>query len=194
MGLHPCHVLKGFEKELYEVENWLSKRPFVAVGEVGLDFYWDTTFRAEQEEAFRIQLRWAKQYDIPVIIHSRNAFAEAAALVESEQDGTLRGIFHCFSGTSADVQRAVGLGFMIGVGGVVTFKNGGLAELIPEIELASVVLETDCPYLAPVPHRGKRNEPAYLSIIAQKVADLKKMDVEELAKITTENALKLFEK
>ncbi|SFC92042.1 TatD DNase family protein [Flexibacter flexilis DSM 6793] len=192
MGLHPCHVKKDFEKELYQVETWLAKRPFVTVGEIGLDFYWDMTFREQQEEALRIQLRWAKQYNIPVAIHCRNSFAETADIIEAEQDGTLTGVFHCFSGNADDAKRAAALGFVVGIGGVATFKNGGVAEAVPDIDLSQIVLETDCPYLAPVPHRGKRNEPSYIALIAQKLADIKAIPLEELAKITTANALKLF--
>ncbi len=194
MGLHPCHVEKGFERELYVVEEWLAKRPFVAVGEIGLDYYWDKTHIAEQKEALSIQLEWAKKYKIPVAIHCRNSFSDTADIIEAAQDGTLRGVFHCFSGTAADAERAVNLGFMLGIGGVVTFKNGGIAEIMPDIDLANVILETDCPYLAPVPHRGKRNEPSYIRLIAEKLADLKQMPLQELAAITTSNALRLFEK
>ncbi|MES2732702.1 MAG: TatD family hydrolase [Bacteroidota bacterium] len=191
MGLHPCYVKKDFEKELYQVENWLNRRKFLAIGEIGLDFYWDTTFRAQQEEAFRVQVRWAHQHRLPIIIHCRNSFQETVALLEEMAIPDLRGIFHCFSGNLDDARKAIELNFLLGIGGVVTFKNGGLDKVLPEIELKHLVLETDCPYLAPVPHRGKRNESGFLPLIAQKIADLKQVSMEIVAETTTQNALHL---
>ncbi|RAK69490.1 TatD family hydrolase [Hymenobacter edaphi] len=192
MGLHPCHVLKGFEQELYRVEDWLSKRPFVAVGECGVDLYWDKTTLAWQQEALKVQLDLAKKHQLPIVLHTRDAFDETAALVEAAQDGTLTGVFHCFSGTKEEAERAVRLGFKLGIGGVATFKNGGLDKVLPHVGLEHLLLETDCPYLAPVPHRGKRNEPSYLPLIAQRVADLLQRDVAEIAEATTRNAAALF--
>ena len=192
MGLHPCSVQKEFERELYVVEDWLKRRPFVAIGETGLDLYWDKSTLAWQQEALRVQLRWAKQYQRPIALHTRDAFRETADLVEEAQDGTLTGVFHCFSGTLEEARRAIALGFQLGIGGVVTFKNGGLDTILPEISLDPLVLETDCPYLAPVPHRGKRNEPAYLPLIAQRVADLLHKPLEEVTEATTRNAQALF--
>ncbi|MFQ3214393.1 MAG: TatD DNase family protein [Marivirga sp.] len=192
MGLHPCSVNKNFEKELYIVENWLSKRSFKAVGEIGLDFYWDKTFANQQIEAFKIQIEWAKKYDIPIIIHCRESFDQAFEIVKELKDDTLNGVFHCFSGTAKEAAEIQQMGFYIGIGGVVTFKNGGLAEHIDNISLDHMVLETDCPFLTPVPHRGKRNEPVYLELIAQKLADLKKINIEELKHITSCNANRLF--
>jgi TatD DNase family protein len=192
MGLHPCHVTKDYEKQLYEVEDWLSRRPFVAIGEAGLDLYWDKTLLAEQQEALRIQLRMAKQYDLPIVLHTRDAFAETAALVAEEQDGTLRGVFHCFSGSVAEAEQVISLGFKLGIGGVSTFKNGGLDKVLPAIGLEHLLLETDCPYLAPVPYRGKRNEPAYLPLVLHRVATLLDRDPEEVAAATTANATELF--
>jgi TatD DNase family protein len=192
MGLHPCSVNKYFDKELYIVENWLSKRSFKAVGEIGLDFYWDKTYSDQQIEAFRIQIEWAKKYDIPIIIHCRESFDQAFEIVKELKTDKLNGVFHCFSGTAKEAAAVQEIGFYIGIGGVVTFKNGGLAEHIDNISLDHVVLETDCPYLTPTPHRGKRNEPLYLELIAQKIADIKKIRVEELKKITTSNANSLF--
>jgi TatD DNase family protein len=197
MGLHPCSVKKDFEKELYIVENWLSKKKFVAVGEMGLDLYWDSTFEAQQIEAFKIQANWAKQYKVPLIIHSRSrtegeAMQKIIALLEDLAHENLFGILHCFTGTVADAKRLTALNFRLGIGGVVTYKNGGLEPIIQQLDLQHFVLETDCPYLAPNPHRGKRNETAYTALVAQKMADIRQVDVLEIAKITTENARKLF--
>lgn len=193
MGLHPCSVKKDFQRELYRVEEWLGRRPFAAIGEIGTDLYWDKTFWEQQKEAFIIQVSWAKKYKIPVVIHCRESMAETIALVEGLQDGTLTGIFHCFTGTVEDAKRIVALGFLLGIGGVATFKKGGLDTVLPEIEPDKIVLETDSPYLAPVPHRGKRNEPAYIPLVGQKVADIRKVSPEEVRKQTSENALKLFQ-
>ncbi|TGE18333.1 TatD family hydrolase [Hymenobacter elongatus] len=192
MGLHPCSVGKDFERELYLVEEWLGKRPFAAVGECGLDFYWDKTFVAQQQEALRVQVALAKKYDLPVVLHTRDAFAETADIIEAAQDGTLRGVFHCFSGTKEEADRAIGLGFKLGIGGVATFKNGGADKFLPAVDLAHLLLETDCPYLAPVPHRGKRNEPSYLPLIAHRVAELLGKTPEEIAEATTRTAQDLF--
>ncbi len=192
MGLHPCYVKKDFQKQLYIVENWLDKKKFVAIGEIGLDFYWDKTLIAQQEEALRIQIEWAKKYQIPIILHCRDSFQETFDIVKSLHDERLKGVFHCFTGTAVDAKKVTDLGFYVGIGGVVTFKNGGVAEHVSEIDLDKIVLETDAPYLSPAPNRGKRNEPAYLNIIAQKIADLKGMSKEELIKITSTNAKQLF--
>jgi len=192
MGLHPCSVQKNFEQELYTVESWLARRAFIAIGETGVDLYWDKTFLAQQQEALAIQARWAKQYQVPIVLHTREAFRETYEVIAREQDGTLRGVFHCFSGTLEEARQALDLGFYLGIGGVATFKNGGLDKLLPEVPLDRILLETDCPYLAPVPHRGKRNEPAYLPLIAQRVADLKQVPLADLAQTTTANSRKLF--
>ncbi|QNH61003.1 TatD family hydrolase [Hymenobacter sediminicola] len=192
MGLHPCHVTKNFEKELYEVEDWLSKRPFAAVGECGIDLYWDKTTLGWQQEALHVQIGLAKKHQLPLVLHTRDAFRETTELVEAGQDGTLRGVYHCFSGTRAEAEEAIRLGFMLGIGGVATFKNGGLDKVLPGLALEHLLLETDCPYLAPVPYRGKRNEPAYLPLIARRVAELLGKDVEEVVEATTQNAQKLF--
>lgn len=192
MGLHPCYVTKDFEKELAVIEGWLQKRTFAAVGEIGTDLYWDKTTLPWQTEAFEIQLQWAKQYQLPVVIHCRESLKETIELVRKHQDGKLKGIFHCFSGNVGDAQEVIALGFMLGIGGVATFKNGGLDKVLPEIGLEHIVLETDSPYLAPVPYRGKRNETTYLEIVAQKVADLKQISLEEVARLTTINAAKVF--
>jgi TatD DNase family protein len=192
MGLHPCSVKKDFEKELYIVEDWLSKRKFSAVGEIGTDLYWDQTFFEQQKEAFGIQVGWAKKYGLPIVIHSRESIDQTIDMVEHLQEGNLTGVFHCFSGTVEQATRITKLGFFLGIGGVVTFKNSGLDNVIPEIDLQHMVLETDSPYLAPVPNRGKRNEPSYLPLIAKRIAELKKCPVDEVTGNTTVNALKLF--
>lgn len=193
MGLHPCSVGPDFEKELQLVEDWLARRPFVAVGECGIDLYWDKTYLAEQKEALRRQLALAKQYDLPIVLHTRSAFEEAFALVAEAQDGTLRGVFHCFSDGLAEAERIIALGgFKLGIGGVATFKNGGLDKVLPHVAAEHLVLETDCPYLAPVPYRGKRNEPAYLPLVLHRVASLLGQAPEAVAEATTRNAQALF--
>ncbi len=192
MGLHPCSVKKDFEKELYTVEDWLSKRKFAAVGEMGTDLYWDNSFWAEQQEAFKVQTRWAKKYKLPLVIHSRDSTDETIELLQPFADGQLTGIFHCFSGTAEQARKIIEMNFYLGIGGVATFKNGGLDKIFPDLDLSRMVLETDSPYLAPVPHRGKRNEPAYIPLIAQKVCEFKKITLEELQTATTANALKIF--
>ncbi len=194
VGLHPCYVKEDFEKELAAIESYLAKEKFIAIGEIGMDLYWDKPFVAQQEEAFLIQCQWAKKYQLWIDIHSRNAFHETVALIEKNADPHLKGIFHCFSGTVEDAQKAIELGFLLGIGGVATFKNGGYEKLLPHISLEHIVLETDAPYLAPVPYRGKRNEPAYLPLIAQKVADIMACDVAQVVAQTTQNALKLNSK
>lgn len=192
MGLHPCSVKKDFEKELYIVETWLAKRKFKAVGEMGTDLYWDKTFWEQQQEAFRIQAGWARQYQLPLVIHCRESIDETIALVESMQDGQLKGVFHCFTGTVEQAKRITALGFHLGIGGVSTFKNAGMDKVIPDLDLDNIVLETDSPFLAPVPWRGKRNEPSYIPVIADRVRTLKKITMEELKAITCRNAKRLF--
>jgi TatD DNase family protein len=198
MGLHPCYVTDTLDAELQAVETWLNRRDFLAIGEIGLDFYWDLTHVERQFVAFRTQLQWAAERRMFVSIHvrsghDRNAFAEAADLIETlnlpDRQGRRHGIFHCFVGTLTEAQRAVDLGFLLGIGGVSTFKNGGLDKVLPHMDPAYIVLETDAPYLAPVPYRGKRNEPAYLRQIARRVAELMGLTEEEIARQTTENAV-----
>ncbi|GAB4330999.1 MAG: TatD family hydrolase [Flammeovirgaceae bacterium] len=192
MGLHPCSVNQDFEKELAIVEEWLQKRKFVAVGEMGIDLYWDKTFFEQQKEAFRIQTQWAKKYDLPIVVHTRNSMAETLDLLEELHDEKLKGIVHCFSGNLDDAKRIINLGMYLGIGGVATYKNGGLERVLPNISLDSIVLETDCPYLAPVPHRGKRNEPAYIKFVAEKVATFVEKPLDEVIQKTSENAKKIF--
>lgn len=190
MGLHPCSVKDTYREELTIVKNWLQQRKFAAIGEIGLDFYWDTTFSTWQLDAFHQQIKWALDYNLPIVIHSRNAVDECIEVIKQYPAAT--GIFHCFSGNLEQAQQITDAGFLLGIGGVVTFKNAGLDTVIQQLGLNHVVLETDAPYLAPVPYRGKRNESGYLPFVVQKLADVLKMDREEVAKITTANAQKIF--
>ena len=192
MGLHPCSVKSNYKDELKVIEGYFSKRRFAAVGETGLDFYWDLTFKEQQYEAFHQQADWAMHYDIPLVIHSRNSTNECIDVVRQHQNGNLKGVFHCFSGTAEQAKKIVDLGFYLGIGGVVTFKNAGLDKAISDIDLTHIVLETDAPYLAPAPYRGKRNECSYLLYIAQKLAELKGVPVSDIDSITSNNASKLF--
>lgn len=193
MGLHPVYVNENFERELEVVEAWLQKRQFAAVGEIGLDYYWDKTFVAQQADAFRRQLRWAKAHRLPVVIHSRESTADCIRMVGEEQDGGLRGIFHCFGGTLQEAEQIIELGFLLGIGGVATYKNAlSLHEVVEKVPLEKMVLETDAPYLAPVPYRGKRNESAYTAIIAARIAELRSVPVEEVDRISTASAERLF--
>ncbi len=193
IGLHPCYVKEDFEKELQIIENCLAQEKFIAIGEIGMDLYWDKTFVAQQEEAFLWQCQLAKKHGLWIDIHSRNAFGETVTLLEKNADPTLKGIFHCFTGTLEEAQKAIELGFLLGIGGVATFKNGGLDKVLPHISPEYIVLETDAPYLAPVPYRGKRNEPLYLPIIAQKIADYWACDISKVIAQTTQNALQLLQ-
>ena len=192
MGLHPCSVKSNYKDELKVIEEYFSKRKFIAVGETGLDFYWDLTFKEQQYEAFHQQADWAIHYDIPLVIHSRNSTNECIEVVRQHQNGNLKGVFHCFSGTAEQAKKIVDLGFYLGIGGVVTFKNAGLDKAIADIDLSHIVLETDAPYLAPAPYRGKRNECSYLLYIAQKLAELKGVPASDIDSITSNNASKLF--
>ena len=192
MGLHPCSVKKDFQKELYIVEDWLNKRKFAAVGEMGTDLYWDKTFWPEQQEAFKVQVQWAKKHHLPIVIHCRESIDETIELLDPFVDGKLTGIFHCFSGSLEQAKKIIEMNFYLGIGGIVTFKNSGLDKILPDLDVHRIVLETDSPYLAPVPHRGKRNEPSYLTLVAQKICELKKMKLSELQNVTSENALKIF--
>lgn len=192
MGLHPTSVKKDFERELYIVEDWLSKRKFSAVGEIGTDLYWDKTFWEQQKEAFEIQLRWAAKYKLPVAIHCRESIDETISILQTLQLQGLTGVFHCFTGTIEQAKKIMELNFVLGIGGVATFKKGGLDGVLPDVPLDKIVLETDSPYLAPVPHRGKRNEPSYVPLIAARVAEIKKVDLSQVMDQTTANALKLF--
>lgn len=192
MGLHPCDVKEDFESQLEIMKGWLDKRDFAAVGEIGLDLYWDKTFFAQQKEALRIQIAWAKERQLPIVLHCRESVDETIQIVKEEHDGKLKGIFHCFTGNIEQARQIIEMGFLLGIGGVATFKNGGLDQVIPELGIENFVLETDAPYLAPVPFRGKRNSPAYLPIIAEKIGDFLHITKEEVALQTKQNALNLF--
>ncbi|MCB0775031.1 MAG: TatD family hydrolase [Chitinophagaceae bacterium] len=193
MGLHPCSVKENFREELKIAREHLDKRKFVAIGETGLDFYWDKTFTAEQYIAFNEQIEWAKEFDIPVVIHSRNSIDECIDVIKEQQDGRLKGVFHCFSGNEEQAGKIIDLGFYMGIGGVATFKNSGLDKVMKEIDMKHIVLETDAPYLAPVPYRGKRNEPAYLKYIVTKISEIKGISTEEVVHYTINNSIQLFD-
>lgn len=192
MGLHPCYVDERFEVELALVKDWLEKRPFAAIGEIGLDFYHSIEFRSQQELAFQIQIEWAIAKDIPIVIHSRSSMDECIKMIAVHGKGKARGIFHCFGGDERQAKKVIELGFYLGIGGVVTYKNAGLAKIVEETSLEHLVLETDAPYLSPVPFRGKRNESSYVVHVAQKIAELKNISIEEVDQITTANAKKIF--
>lgn len=194
MGLHPCYVKENYRDELELVAAWLLKRKFYAVGEIGLDYYWDMTYKAQQIESFETQIDLALAYDLPIVIHSRESTRDCIDIVSKKQNGKLHGIFHCFSGTKEEAQQITKLGFYLGIGGALTYKKSTLPDIIKETELANIVLETDAPYLAPVPYRGKRNESSYIPIVAQKIAEIKKISVQEVAAITTANAIKIFDR
>lgn len=192
MGVHPCYIKENYQDELDIAAKQLAAHKFSAVGEIGLDYYWDMTFKEQQIAAFGTQIDWALQYDLPIVIHSRESLQDCINIVRSKQNGKLRGIFHCFSGNANEAQQIVELGLYLGIGGVLTFKNSKLSEALTDIDLQHMVLETDAPYLAPVPYRGKTNESAYIPLVAQKLADVKQVMVEEVAEVTTGNAAKIF--
>ncbi|MBX9783450.1 MAG: TatD family hydrolase [Chitinophagaceae bacterium] len=192
MGLHPCSVKENYKDELRLVEEWLAKRKFAAVGEIGLDYYWDKTFIPHQKEAFQLQIEWALYYNIPIVIHSRDSLQDCMDIVRQNQNGKLRGIFHCFGGSLNEAKQIMDLNFLMGIGGVVTYKKAGLAEVLKDIPLNALVLETDAPYLTPVPFRGKRNEPAYLKYVVEKIAEAKNVSIEQVITATTENVMNLF--
>lgn len=192
LGLHPCDVKENYKQELETIYAALQQTKVYAVGEIGIDLYWDKTFITQQQEAFRIQIGWAKAAKLPINIHCRNAFDEVYEILLQEQDENLRGIFHCFSGTLEQAQQIIALGFKLGIGGVVTYKNAGLDKVVEQLALEHIVLETDSPYLTPVPYRGKPNESSYLIYVAQKVADLYQIPLEEVARVTTENSKIIF--
>ncbi len=199
MGLHPTHVKENYKDELVHVEEELEKRfrkdsekKFYAVGEIGIDLYWDTTFLKEQQEAFRHQIQLAKKYKLPVVIHCRESFEEIFEVLESEKSDDLFGIFHCFTGTIEDAKKAIGYNMKLGIGGVVTFKNGKIDQFLDQISLDHIVMETDSPYLAPTPYRGKRNESSYLIRVLQRLEGIYQRPAEEIATITTKNAKDIF--
>jgi len=192
MGLHPCYVKESYKAELDIVQQWLSKKSFPAIGEIGLDFYWDTTFEKQQYEAFRIQIEWALQYKLPIVIHTRNAMQQTIDVVKEYAGQGLYGIFHCFGGSYEEAKQIIDAGFSLGIGGVLTYKNSGLSATLKQIPLEHIVLETDAPYLTPVPFRGKRNESAYLKYVVEKLVDIYGTSEAEIAAATTANAEKIF--
>lgn len=192
MGLHPCSVGADFRKEIAVVENYFSERDFWAVGEIGIDFYWDTTYAEEQIFVFKKQIEMARELKIPVSIHSRNSLDLTIRIIEDMQDGNLSGVFHCFNGDLNQAKKIIDTGFYMGIGGVVTFKNAGVDKVVADVPLEHLVLETDSPYLSPVPYRGKRNEPSYVIHIAEKLAEIKNISLEDIGTITTKNAKNLF--
>lgn len=194
MGLHPCSVQANYQEELAIVKEWLDKRYFCAIGEIGIDLHWDTSTFEIQKEAFRTQINWAKEFDIPIVIHSRKSTKEVIEVLKEERDDRLRGIFHCFGGSVEEAEAIIAEGFYLGIGGVLTFKKAGLDKTMEQVGLEHVVLETDSPYLAPTPFRGKRNESGYVKLVAEKLAMIKGMSLEDVAKITTKNAENIFGK
>lgn len=193
MGLHPCYVKpETWEEELKIVEDYLNQKSFAAIGEIGINLYWDQTTLEIQVKAFEKQIDWAIEKDLPIVIHTRESFDEVFEVLDRKKHPKLRGIFHCFSGDLEQAKRAIELQFILGIGGVVTFKNGKIDQFLSEIPLDKIVLETDSPYLAPVPHRGKRNESSYLDLVVGKLVNIYNKDFSEIDRITTENAEKLF--
>jgi TatD DNase family protein len=193
MGLHPTHVKENFREELELVKHQLDSRSFSAVGEIGIDLYWDQSFLGQQQDAFSLQIEWAKSKGLPIVIHCRDAFDEVFEVLEGHRGDDLFGIFHCFTGTITQAQRAIDLNLKLGIGGVVTFKNGKIDQFLHALPLTSIVMETDAPYLAPVPYRGKRNQSAYLPLIRDKIAQCYQLSADEISRITTENAKAVFE-
>jgi TatD DNase family protein len=192
MGLHPTHVKENYKEELLHVEQFLAKRNFAAVGEIGIDLYWDQSLLKQQQEAFNIQILWAKEKELPIVIHCRDAFDEVFEVLEGHKGDDLTGIFHCFIGTKEQAEKAIGLNLKLGIGGVLTFKNGKIDQFLDQISTDHIVLETDAPYLAPAPFRGKRNQSEYLVYILRKLSEIHHRTEEELATITTQNALDVF--
>lgn len=192
MGLHPTSVKENYKDELEIMENWINKRDFIAIGETGIDLYWDKTFIKEQEIVFRRQLEISFSKDLPVVIHSRDSFDVIMKILNDYKGKGLRGVFHCFTGTIEQAKKILDFGFMLGIGGVVTFKNSGLDQVIEHIGIESLLLETDAPFLAPVPYRGKRNESSYIHLILNKISQIKNIDKEEVGRLTTQNANRLF--
>ncbi len=192
LGLHPCSVKANWEEELNTIMNAHGDHKIYAIGEIGIDLYWDKTFLTEQILAFKKQIAWAKSLKLPIVIHCRDAFDEVYNVLLEEQSDDLRGIFHCFGGTLEQAEKVIALGFYLGIGGIITYKNAGLDKILPQIDLKHIVLETDSPYLTPVPYRGKPNESSYLIYVAQKVAELYQKPIETVAEITTANSIQVF--
>lgn len=192
MGLHPTSVKENYQKELAHVKEWIDKRDFIGIGEIGIDLYWDKTFLAQQQDAFKTQIQWAKEKKLPIIIHCRDAFDEIFEVLESEKSEDLFGIFHCFTGTLEQARKAISYNMKLGIGGVATFKNGKIDKFLNQIDIKNIVLETDSPYLAPTPYRGKRNESSYITQVVEKLAAIYVLTFDEIAEITTENSKAIF--
>jgi len=192
MGLHPTSVKANYLEELAHVKEWIDKKKFFALGEIGIDLYWDKKFLTQQQEAFRTQIKWAKEKNLPIVIHCRDAFDEIFEILELEKGESLRGIFHCFTGTKEQALKAISYNMKLGIGGVATFKNGMIDKFLNEINIAHIVLETDAPYLAPTPYRGKRNESAYITNVVDKLVDIYGLSFKEVAEITTQNSKDIF--
>ena len=192
MGLHPTSVKENYLEELAHVKKWINKKEFYAIGEIGIDLYWDKTFLTQQQAAFRTQIQWAKEKNLPIIIHCRDAFNEIFEILEAEKGEDLKGIFHCFTGTKEQAEKAISYNMKLGIGGVATFKNGKIDKFLNEIDLKHIVLETDSPYLAPTPYRGKRNESAFITNVVDKLVDIYNLSFQEIAEITTQNSKDVF--
>jgi TatD DNase family protein len=192
MGLHPTSVKEDYLEELHQVKYWLDKRKFYGIGEIGIDLYWDKSFLLQQQDAFKTQIEWAKEMELPIVIHCRESFNEIFEVLEEVNDDRLFGIFHCFTGNIEQAKRAMSFNMKLGIGGVVTFKNGGIDKFLHKIPVKNIVLETDAPYLAPVPFRGKRNESSYILKVLDKLADIYNLTPQEIAKITTQNSIDIF--
>tara|TARA_R110000787_G_scaffold70646_6_gene157034 strand:+ start:2244 stop:3008 length:765 start_codon:yes stop_codon:yes gene_type:complete len=192
MGLHPTSVQTNYKEELNLVKEWIDKRHFYAIGEIGIDLYWDKTFLAQQQEAFQTQIQWAKEKKLPIVIHCRDAFDEIFEILELEKGDGLRGIFHCFTGTLEQAEKAISYNMKLGIGGVATFKNGKIDRFLNQIDIKHIVLETDAPYLSPTPYRGKRNESSYITYVVDKLVDIYGLTFEEIARITTQNSKQVF--
>ncbi len=192
MGLHPCYVESNYEDELKLVEDWLGKRKFAAIGEIGLDYYHSVEYKSQQIDAFSRQINMAIAHNLPIVIHTRSSMDDCIRIVEEVGKGKITGIFHCFGGDERQAKKIIELGFMLGIGGVLTYKNAGLARVLESVPIESIVLETDAPYLTPVPFRGKRNEASYVQYVAEKISEIKKITLEEVDNLTTANAKKIF--
>ncbi len=192
MGLHPTSVKANYKEELVLVKEWIDKRDFYAIGEIGIDLYWDKSFLTQQQEAFKTQIQWAKEKKLPIVIHCRDAFDEIFEVLESEKGEDLFGIFHCFTGTLEQAKKAISYNMKLGIGGVATFKNGKIDKFLNEINIKHIVLETDSPYLAPTPYRGKRNESSYITQVVDKLVNIYELTFDEIAEITTQNSKDVF--
>lgn len=192
IGLHPCSVKENYKSELMHIEEQLALGGYYGIGETGIDLYWDVSYKAQQIDAFEIQIQWAKEHDLPIVIHSRDALDVTIDLIGKHQDGSLRGVFHCFNGDTTQCKKIQDLGFYMGLGGVITYKKAAMGQVVSEMKIENMILETDAPYLSPVPHRGKRNESSYIPIIAEKVAEFRGEAINEIMNKTTLNAKELF--